>query len=76
MISAERAGHPADDEQPVDAHDRDQPCGSDADEPCGMPFDYIDEAIEESMIASDPPALTPQTGIGSPNRRSSPADRR
>jgi len=76
MISAERAGHPADDEQPRDAQDRDQSCGSDADDPCVSPFDYIDEAIEESMITSDPPALTPQTGIGAPNRPSSPADRR
>lgn len=33
-----------------------------------MPFDYIDEAIEETMVASDPPALTPGTGVGSPSR--------
>jgi hypothetical protein len=31
-------------------------------------FDYIDEAIEETMIASDPPAFTPETGIGPPRR--------
>ncbi len=31
-------------------------------------FDYIDEAIEETMIASDPPAFTPGTGIGPPRR--------
>ena len=42
MISAERAGHPADDEQPRDAQDRDQSCGSDADVSCVSPFDYID----------------------------------
>ena len=32
---------------------------------------YIDEAIEETMIASDPPALTPETGIG-PRREPPP----
>jgi hypothetical protein len=66
VISQERASHPAAGEQQEDVQDRGQPCDSSLDSPCGASFDYIDEALEETMIASDPPALTPQTGSGAP----------
>lgn len=33
----------------------------------GIEFSFIDEALEESMIASDPVALTPETSIGPPD---------
>lgn len=29
-------------------------------------YDSIDEAVEETMIASDPPAFTPHTTLGPP----------
>jgi hypothetical protein len=53
-------------DQPGQAHDCGQTDSAPADDPCGTSFDYIDEAIEESMDASDPPALAPQTTIGPP----------
>jgi hypothetical protein len=68
MISQERANPPAGGQQPGKAEGGGQtgeqrPVGQ-----SGMPFDDIDEALEETMIASDPPALTPQTTIGPPDR--------
>ncbi len=42
---------------------------------CGLPFDYIDEELEETMIASDPPALAPQTAIGPPGEPGGSKDR-
>ena len=36
-------------------------------------IDYMDETIEESMPASDPPASTPTTGIGPPAHRAGKA---
>jgi hypothetical protein len=68
MTTQERADHPAAGEPPGGVQDPGQPRASSLDDPCGTSFDYIDEAIEESMIASDPPAWTPQTGIGAPGR--------
>jgi hypothetical protein len=73
MISQERANPPAGGPQPGNAEGRGQtgeqrPVGQ-----SGMPFDYIDEALEETMIASDPPALTPETAIGPPAREAGQA---
>jgi hypothetical protein len=68
MFTPERTNHPADNSEPGGAVDVEQPCSSVLDDGLGLPFDYIDEAIEESMIASDPPALTPETAIGPPGR--------
>ena len=68
MNSQERANPPADGPQPGSAEER-CPTGTQGLEgQSEMPFDYIDEALEETMIASDPPALTPETAIGPPDR--------
>jgi hypothetical protein len=69
MITPERANRPADAGKPGDTEARDPACASKRDDQPCTSFDYIDEAIEESMIASDPPALTPVTAIGPPNGR-------
>ena len=68
MISQDRANPPAAGLQPGDAGEPGQTDAQGSDGPCAMPFDYIDEALEETMIASDPPALTPVTTIGPPGR--------
>lgn len=38
-------------------------------------YDYIDETIEESMIASDSPSHIPETTIGPPGRWSFDSER-
>ena len=68
MANQEQANHPAAGRQPADEEIQDRANPSTSDVPVGMGFDYIDEAIEESMDASDPPALAPQTTIGPPRR--------
>jgi hypothetical protein len=72
MTSQEPIDHPAAGAEPG-TELPDQARAPRADIPVGMPFDYIDEAIEESMDASDPPALTPETTIGPPGRDASRA---
>jgi hypothetical protein len=67
MTSQEQAHHPDAGRPPgTEVADQAQAPGSDVQ--AVLPFDYIDEALEETMVASDPTALTPQTGIGSPDR--------
>jgi len=36
---------------------------------CIVQVDYIEEELEESFPASDPPSSTPETSIGPPDRR-------
>jgi len=73
MISHEPANPPAADRPPGNAEERGQTGAQGLDGQSGMPFDYIDEALEETMIASAPPALTPETAIGPPAREAGQA---
>ncbi len=52
------------------------PKASDEQAPLQPEYDDIDEAVEETMIASDPPSFTPHTTIGPPRRAGSAQDRR
>ena len=74
MISQDRPGHEglppaATGPQNVNAGDASRPGASEQDVAAEIPFDYIDEALEETIPASDPPSFTPGTGIGPPHRR-------
>jgi hypothetical protein len=68
MTNQKQVHHPAASQQTGSEEIPDRACGSGPDAQACMPFDYIDEVLEETMVASDPPALTPQTAIGSPDR--------
>jgi hypothetical protein len=68
MTNRKQVHHPAAAQQPGSEEIPDRACRTGPDAQACMPFDYIDEALEETMVASDPPALTPHTGIGSPDR--------
>ena len=39
-------------------------------------YDSVDEAVEETMIASDPPAFTPHTTLGPPGHSGANRSRR
>ena len=72
----------------MDKSDRDQapkpsqpageprPKASDDQAPHQAEFDYIDEALEETMIASDPPSFAPHTTIGPPKHFDADRDQR
>ena len=72
MIIQERANPPGAGQPPGGADDQPRQDTPQADESAALPFDYIDEALEETMIASDPPALSPRTGVGAPDHSSRP----
>jgi hypothetical protein len=70
MISQEQANPAAEQPECAPEPGRAETPGSGG--ACGLPFDYIDEELEETMIASDPPALAPQTAIGPPGHEEEP----
>lgn len=64
---APKSSQPADEPRPKD---------SDEQAPHQPEFDYIDEAVEETMIASDPPSFLPHTTIGPPGHAGKDRGRR
>jgi hypothetical protein len=61
--------------QSAGAGDRDPSSAAQDARPVEIEFDFIDEALEETMPASDPPALAPETTIGPPDRHDEDRDR-